>query len=205
MTRKPTLLVHGFLDTCDTPWWNLLQRYLESNGWNRVETVNVGGPPGTTVGSPRDYADTVGEAVEDLHGETGEEVNVIAHSMGGLDSRWYIEQEGGDAYVDRLVTLSTPHQGTRLTNLVPFAPGARDMTPSSDFIRTLNTGEPPESVDYTAVWSQLDPAVYPRRRAKLPERWLEAGGRNVKAGAYSHLEMVGRRAVFNKYKAFLVG
>lgn len=205
MARRPTLLVHGFLDTGYTPWWSLLRRYLESAGLDHVETVTVGSLPGTTVGSPREYAEVVGEAVESIHEQTDEEVNVVAHSMGGLDTRWYLEQMGGDSYVDQLVTLSTPHQGTRLTKLVPFSSGARDMEPSSDFIRTLNTGEPASSVDYTAVWSKLDPAVYPRRRAKLPDRWLDAGGRNVAAGAYSHIEMVARRAVFNKYKAFLLG
>ncbi len=199
------MLVHGFLDTCYTPWWNLLEGYLESNGWSQVETVSVGKLPGTTVGSPREYADTVGEAIEDLHDESGEEVDVIAHSMGGLDTRWYLEQKGGESHVDSLVTLSTPHQGTRLTNLVPFTKGARDMVPSSDFISTLNTGQPADSVDYISVYSSLDPAVYPRRRAKLPDRWVESGGRNLRAGAYSHIEMVARRAVFNKYKAFLVG
>lgn len=36
---------------------------------------------------------------------------IIAHSMGGLVARWYIEQLGGHRFVKRLVTVGTPHHG----------------------------------------------------------------------------------------------
>jgi pimeloyl-ACP methyl ester carboxylesterase len=37
---------------------------------------------------------------------------IIAHSMGGLVSRWLIEKEGGDAIVDKLVMAGTPNGGS---------------------------------------------------------------------------------------------
>ncbi|MGF1599744.1 MAG: esterase/lipase family protein [Acidimicrobiales bacterium] len=36
---------------------------------------------------------------------------VVAHSMGGLVSRWAIEKEGAHEHVSRLVTLGTPYRG----------------------------------------------------------------------------------------------
>ncbi|MFP4631933.1 MAG: esterase/lipase family protein [Halobacteriales archaeon] len=201
---RPTVLVHGFADTWYTPWWSLLRRYLSSVGIDRVETVDVGNVPGTTVDSPRTYAGTIGETIERLHDDTGELVNVVAHSMGGLGTRWYVEKQGGNQHVDRLVTLSTPHQGTRASRLAGFTRGARDMTPTSDFILELNSGGPADGVDYTALWSKLDPATYPSRRAALPDTYLGDNARNVLAGAYSHIEMVARKNVFNKYKTYLV-
>ncbi len=43
------------------------------------------------------------------HGKT---LHVVAHSMGGLVSRWFIEREGGDKVVDHLVMLGTPNNGS---------------------------------------------------------------------------------------------
>ncbi len=43
------------------------------------------------------------------HGKT---LHVVAHSMGGLVSRWLIEQEGGNEIVSHLVMLGTPNAGS---------------------------------------------------------------------------------------------
>lgn len=42
----------------------------------------------------------------------GKKLTVAAHSMGGLVSRWFIEREGGNRVIGRLVTLGTPHAGS---------------------------------------------------------------------------------------------
>jgi len=43
------------------------------------------------------------------HGKT---LEIVAHSMGGLVSRWFIEREGGNQIVSRLVMLGTPNGGS---------------------------------------------------------------------------------------------
>ena len=43
------------------------------------------------------------------HGKT---LDIAAHSMGGLVSRWFIEREGGNQIVRRLVMLGTPNGGS---------------------------------------------------------------------------------------------
>src|SRR5438132_5979679 len=47
----------------------------------------------------------------------GEKVNVIAHSMGGLDARYAISRLGLSDRVASLVTIGPPHQGTPLADL----------------------------------------------------------------------------------------
>lgn len=47
----------------------------------------------------------------------GGRVNVIAHSMGGLDARYAISRLGLGGRVASLVTIGTPHQGTPVADL----------------------------------------------------------------------------------------
>jgi triacylglycerol lipase len=48
--------------------------------------------------------------------------NVVAHSMGGLDMRYAISKLGADELVDSLTTISSPHRGTFLAELVLKTP-----------------------------------------------------------------------------------
>lgn len=49
----------------------------------------------------------------------GEKIHIIAHSMGGLDSRYLLATGGGfAARVATLTTLGTPHHGTPIADLV---------------------------------------------------------------------------------------
>ena len=43
-------------------------------------------------------------------------LTIIAHSMGGLVSRWFIEKEGGSAVVKRLIQLGTPNGGSEISD-----------------------------------------------------------------------------------------
>ncbi len=53
------------------------------------------------------------ERIEQVLAFTGaEKVNLIAHSMGGLDGRYLIAHLGMHAVVASLTTISTPHRGT---------------------------------------------------------------------------------------------
>ena len=47
----------------------------------------------------------------------GERINVIAHSMGGLDARYAISRLGLAQRIACLVTIGSPHRGTPLADL----------------------------------------------------------------------------------------
>ncbi len=47
-----------------------------------------------------------------LSEKDGKELHIIAHSMGGLVSRWFIEREGGNQIVQHLIMLGTPNAGS---------------------------------------------------------------------------------------------
>ncbi|MGC7872234.1 alpha/beta fold hydrolase [Desulfosporosinus sp. SYSU MS00001] len=48
--------------------------------------------------------------------------NIIAHSMGGLVSRYYIENLGGSDNVNKLITIDTPHWGSGEADLSEWTP-----------------------------------------------------------------------------------
>jgi hypothetical protein len=48
---------------------------------------------------------------------TGTRVHILAHSMGGLDSRWALAQDGMADKIASLTTIATPHRGTSLGDL----------------------------------------------------------------------------------------
>ena len=51
----------------------------------------------------------------------GEMLHIVAHSMGGLVSRWFIEREGGNLIVQHLVMLGTPNGGSPWPRLQNWA------------------------------------------------------------------------------------
>jgi hypothetical protein len=110
----------------------------------------------------------------------GRRIDVVAHSMGGLVSRWWIERAGGATAVRRLVTCGTPHQGSPwprvqdiataalalgLNGLGPLGTGlgallggvellddALDgMRPGSATLTELARSEAPSGVTYVAI------------------------------------------------------
>ncbi|MFD1511965.1 lipase family alpha/beta hydrolase [Halomarina rubra] len=195
-TTHPVLLVHGYGDAGATPWWRTLEGRFHNRGYpdDAVETLSFG-VPGLTLGSPRRYAERIGDRVETLRDRYDSRVDIVAHSMGGLGARWYVERGGGAAFVDDLVTLGTPHQGTTLAYTQP-TPGGRAMTPDSDFLTVLNGRRPPRGVDYTAVGSDDDGLVSPDR-ASLP---FEARNvRNVHVSGPGHMALVSDAGVFSQY------
>jgi hypothetical protein len=59
-----------------------------------------------------------GVGLGERHGKT---LDVVAHSMGGLVTRWMIERENGDTIVNRLVTMGTPNGGSPWATLENWA------------------------------------------------------------------------------------
>ncbi|MEZ4866976.1 MAG: caspase family protein [Caldilineaceae bacterium] len=52
------------------------------------------------------------------HGKT---LHIVAHSMGGLVSRWFIEQEEGNQVVQQLIMLGTPNAGSPWSTVEDYA------------------------------------------------------------------------------------
>lgn len=107
-TKYPILLVHGvfFRDSKLLNYWGRVPAELEKNG-----AVLYYGEQ-QSAASVANSAKELAARIEQIVQETGcEKVNIIAHSKGGLDSRYAISKLGSDKYVASLTTINTPHRG----------------------------------------------------------------------------------------------
>ena len=107
-TKYPILMVHGvfFRDTDHLNYWGRVPQELITNG----ATIYYGGQE--SAGDVRSCAMQLKKAIVQCLQETGaEKVNIIAHSKGGLDSRYCITMLGMAPYVASLTTINTPHRG----------------------------------------------------------------------------------------------
>lgn len=107
-TRYPILLVHGFFfrDSKILNYWGRIPGELERNG----AVIFYG--EHQSAAAVADSAQELEHRVHDVLRRTGaEKVNIIAHSKGGLDCRYAMDQLGMAPYVASLTTVSTPHRG----------------------------------------------------------------------------------------------
>jgi triacylglycerol lipase len=103
----PVVLVHGYL--CNHRIWDDVAATLRAQG-HSVQAVNLE----PLFGSIDDYAPTIEAAVQALVQHTGhQQVALVGHSMGGLAIRAWMRSHGTQR-VARVMTLGTPHAGTRL-------------------------------------------------------------------------------------------
>lgn len=164
----PVVLVHGILGQ-ERLYWNLLKGRLVAQGFH-VHEIAL---PAMGFGDLRSAAAALGNRLDALRKEKGmDEVDVLAHSAGGLATRWFLRQNGDDHGVRRLITLGTPHEGTRSAGLLPLRGLISQVRPGSRFLTTLNEGDPtPGPTLYTAVWTHFDGVVLPAESARLPASW----------------------------------
>ena len=107
-TKYPIVMVHGvfFRDFKLLNYWGRIPDELEKNG----ATVFYGNQQSAL--SVKDSAEEVADRIRRIVKKTGcEKVNVIAHSKGGLDTRYAISKYGIEDCVASLTTINTPHRG----------------------------------------------------------------------------------------------
>jgi triacylglycerol lipase len=86
-------------------------------------------------------------------------VDLVAHSMGGLSSRWFVKFLGGSIRIEHYVSLGTPQYGLVPTCVLPLDEGGQ-MCPGSAFLRKLNAGDDTQGATrYTSISSRSDGIV----------------------------------------------
>ncbi|QAA32177.1 alpha/beta fold hydrolase [Clostridium manihotivorum] len=114
-TKYPIVLIHGtgFRDRKYLNYWGRIPKALASNGssifygyqdsWATIENNAI----------------MIKNSIEKIIAETGaEKVNLIAHSKGGLDSRYVISNLDMSSKIASLTTIATPHHGSKTMDII---------------------------------------------------------------------------------------
>jgi triacylglycerol esterase/lipase EstA (alpha/beta hydrolase family) len=122
--------------------------------------------------SINEYGERLSKVVDIVLHHTGKKkVIIIAHSMGGLVSRAYIENYGGESKVDKLIEIGSPNHGIygglisistlckSIAGIITLHAGQEcdDMQHDSSFLSSLNSGdETPGNVKYLTIAGSCD-------------------------------------------------
>lgn len=152
--------------------------------------------PGLGTGDIRASARALDAFADGVRAQTGAaRVDLVGHSQGGLVGRAYVKYEGGDAEVDSLISLGTPHYGTSLANIARFfslgtcigVTSCHQMATGSSFLADLNAGDDTVGpVRYTNLYTAYDEVVFPVANATMQD-----GATNVRIQSQCWLRVVG--------------
>lgn len=196
--HPPVLLLHGFVDNRST--FAVLRRSLHQHGWPQVQAINYS----PLIGDIRTAAELLGRHVEEVCAHTGRRrVDVVGHSLGGLIARYYVQRLGGDLRIRTLVTLGTPHSGTRAVPALAPHPIIRQMRPGSEVLAELAEPAPGCRTRFVAFWSDLDQLMIPVEAARLVHPHLPA--ENIKVSGVGHLALPVHGTVITEIRRALSG
>jgi triacylglycerol lipase len=194
LAMDPILFVHGYVESSSL-WKSMIAKF-EKDGYPASYLGNY--TYNTSQSNKVDAEKEVKPRVESLLKATGAtKVDIIAHSMGSLNSRWYIKFLGGESKVDDWVSLGGPNHGTSTANFC-FSASCVEMRAGSTFLNELNAGdETPGTVNYGTWWSPCDEIINPDSSVPL------SGATNTKTACISHTALTTDETVYSQVREFV--
>lgn len=188
---NPVVLIPGYMDSLYLFYF--IRKKLEGQGRSVAYMVLFPNVGDITVASAKLQA-----TVAELKTRTGApKVDLVAHSMGGLISRHYLQERRGLGEIERLVTIATPHHGTIMSKMSPTK-GAQQMNPGSPFLKALNANdETPGDVKYTSIRGSMDEVVVPHTSPILD------GAKNLEVKFAMHGTILAAPSTWNHVKEAL--
>lgn len=152
--RGPVLLVHGHHGSSAN--FAAMTPRLKAEGWQPTALDFVTGD--WKAWTLDELAQQVGLHVLALKRKSGQDqIDVVAHSLGGIVVRQYLKFHGGDRHVRRLICLGAPHHGVGFAAIGRFLEIGRLFAPHGEVLNRLNRpDETSGDVQYTNLWSPSD-------------------------------------------------
>jgi triacylglycerol esterase/lipase EstA (alpha/beta hydrolase family) len=194
LAQDPILFVHGYLESASL--WNTMISRFEKDGYSKsfLSAYSYN----TSQSNKVDAEKEVKSHVESLLKTTkASKVDIIAHSMGSLNTRWYIKFLEGESKVDDWVSVGGPNHGTETANFC-FSTSCVEMRVGSTFLKELNEGdETPGIVNYGTWWSPCDSIINPDSSVAL------TGATNTETACISHTALTTDETVYSQVREFV--
>lgn len=162
VSKNPVILLHGLDDTPRV--FDKMARYLGDRGW--AVHIPALTPSNGAVGLEV-LAQQVADFVEARLGPS-QRLDLVGFSMGGIVGRYYGQRLGGLDWMQRFITISSPHRGTWM-GYGRWNAGATQMRVGSDFLADLNRDWAAlERVQFASFWTPWDLMILPAESSVLP-------------------------------------
>jgi pimeloyl-ACP methyl ester carboxylesterase len=125
------VFVHGFLATAGV--FRPLRQAVERE--TGAVTASFTHPPGAGIGR---IAERLAALVRSF-ASPELRIHLVGHSIGGLATRWYLTELGGDARIVGTVSIASPYAGAPRARLFPGML-AREIEPGSALLAKLRAG-----------------------------------------------------------------
>jgi triacylglycerol lipase len=182
----PIIFVPGYSLNRLSFW--ALQRYLRACGYGNSLAINHP----VHKNDLTEFSNQLAKVIDDFSWRNqGRPVTLIAHSMGGIVSRTYIENFGANK-VASVITIGTPWKGT-LMHRIGFTRHVHQMAANSSFCRSPKA----LSVPHLSIWSSRDSIVLPTRNALHEEH------NSLLCSHSGHLGMLFSTDIFQTIRNFL--
>ena len=156
----PVVMVHGWGDNRASAWF--LGRRLHRDGWGPIHHVEYF----SITGDVERGTKALRKEVDLLRQRDNRPITIIGHSMGGLVIRHFARTAKAEG-IKRLLTLGTPHGGTKVAKLLGAA--TNSLSPDASMIQRLNSADRvPRQFDVIAIHSPFDAIVLPLRNSEYP-------------------------------------
>jgi triacylglycerol lipase len=191
---EPILFVHGWNSSGSV--WNTMIGRFQADGWTAAQTNNWSY---NTAQSNVTTASQVNTKVDQIRAATGAaKVDIVSHSMGGLNTRYYLKNLGGAAEVDEWVSLGGPNHGTQTAYACFWNTSCFEMQPGSSFLNNLNAvDETPGAVNYGTWWSPCDNVINPDSSVSL------VGATNTQTACLGHSDLYSDLTVYGQVRDFV--
>ena len=151
---RVVVLVHGFCASAGV--FRPLRAKLEREAGARIATFTHAPCVGV-----RRIAQSLAELVSRI--PSGTRITVVGHSLGGVVARWYVQEMGGHARVERTISLGSPFGGVD----VPRYLVGTDLHEESTLLKRLRDRAPEFDVPHTSVIAAEDRVVVGSKTACL--------------------------------------
>lgn len=168
MLKYPLLLVHGFGFRDDSKlfrYWSDIPQELAKTG----NSVFLSNQP--AFGTIEQNAAQLKTRLENILEQTGKEkLNIIAHSKGGLDSRYMISALGMYKAVASLSTISTPHHGSCLAYYARHVAVEKNILGlASGMVQAFSKIIGETNAEINTIWQQLLPQSIKQLNQSMPD------------------------------------
>jgi triacylglycerol lipase len=195
LDHDPILFVHGYGGSSDN--WDMMRSRFLADGWHDYElyayTYSFLSSNATTAAEIRNQVNQI------IQSTGATKVDIIAHSMGSISSRYYLKNLGGTTNIDAWVSLAGPNHGTDAAENqnCTFTP-CQEILPGSTFLTSLNSvDETPGLVRYGTWRSPCDATINPDESVSL------LGATNTLTDCIAHIAFLIDATVYQQVRDFV--